>query len=157
MKRTLFILAVVAGTANAQAPASPPFSTRGAFLGISVPDLDASARWYVEKFGMRVIFEPPASGGYSVRVMQGGGLTIELLHNAAAAPLRSVAPTVTHSTMVHGIFKGGIFVDDYERTLAVLRERGVEIALGPFPARDGIPANFIVRDNSGNLIQFFGR
>jgi hypothetical protein len=59
--------------------------------------------------------------------------------------------------MVHGIFKGGVFVAEYDKTLATLRARGVEISMGPFPARDGIPANFIVRDNAGNLIQFFGQ
>jgi catechol 2,3-dioxygenase-like lactoylglutathione lyase family enzyme len=122
-----------------------------------VPNLDASTRWYVEKFGMRVVFEAPPRDGFAVRVVQGGGLMIELLHKAAAAPLRSVAPNVTHSTMVHGVFKGGIVVDDYDKTLATLRQRGVDIALGPFPAREGVPANFIVRDNSGNLIQFFAR
>lgn len=157
MKRIFLALLLIAGAANAQSTATPAFSTHAAFLGISVPDLDASTRWYADKFGMRVIFEPPPSNGFSVRVLQGGGLTVELLHNAAAAPLRSVAPNISHTALVHGIFKGGIFVDDYDRTLATLRERGVEITLGPFPTRDGIPANFIVRDNAGNLLQFFAK
>jgi hypothetical protein len=58
---------------------------------------------------------------------------------------------------VHGIFKAGVVVDDYDVTLATLRARGVDIAIGPFPARNGQRANFIVRDNAGNFIQFFGR
>ena len=136
---------------------TPAFETAGAFIGISVADLDASVRWYVEKLGMRVIMEPPPSDGFTVKVVEGGGLVVELLHNAAAAPLRTVAPSVTHTTQVHGVFKAGVVVADYGRTLATLRARGVDIAVGPFPARNGQPANFIVRDNAGNLLQFFGR
>ena len=67
------------------------------------------------------------------------------------------APAIQHTTHVHGIFKAGIIVDEFEKVLATLRERQVPIAIGPFPARDGQRANVIVRDNSGNLIQFFGK
>jgi catechol 2,3-dioxygenase-like lactoylglutathione lyase family enzyme len=153
----LLLLTNVTKAQSSPSQAAPAFSSSGAFLGISVPDLDASTRWYVEKLGMRVVFQPPVRDGYAVRVLQGAGFMVELLHNAAAAPLRTLAPSVSHTTLVHGIFKGGVIVDDYDRTLAVLRERGADIAIGPFPARDGVPANFIVRDNAGNLIQFFGR
>ena len=48
-------------------------------------------------------------------------------------------------------------VDDLEKTLAALKARGVEVAMGPFPAKDNVLANVIVRDNAGNLIQFFGK
>ena len=41
--------------------------------------------------------------------------------------------------------------------MAPRQARGAEIAFGPFPARDGQRANLIVRDNAGNLIQFFGK
>ncbi|MGH7471231.1 MAG: VOC family protein [Longimicrobiales bacterium] len=53
-------------------------------------------------------------------------------------------------------FKAGIVVDDYDRTLATLRERGVSIVIGPFPARDGQRANVIIRDEAG-ICRFFER
>jgi catechol 2,3-dioxygenase-like lactoylglutathione lyase family enzyme len=134
----------------------PAFQTAGAFFAVSVPDLDASARWYTEKLGLRVAFEPPP-GDMTVKVLEGGGLIVELLHTAAASPQLTLPPGGTHGTQVHGIFKAGIVVADFERTLAVLRARGVAIAIGPFPARDGQRANFIIRDNAGNLLQVFGR
>ena len=43
-----------------------------------------------------------------------------------------------------------MIVDDFEKTVAMLKARQVEIAFGPFP-------NVIVKDNAGNLIQFFGK
>ena len=58
---------------------------------------------------------------------------------------------------VHGVFKSGLIVEDFDRTVAALRSRGVEIAFGPFPKSSTQRANVIVRDNAGNLIQFFGR
>ncbi len=142
---------------HAQATPAPAFAATGAFMAFSVADLDASTKWYGEKFGMSVVMRPPPSDGVSVVVLEGGGLMVELLHNPAAAPLRTVAPAVTHTTHVHGVFKAGVVVSDFDRTLAMLRERGVDIAIGPFPARDGQRANVIVRDNSGNLIQVFGK
>jgi hypothetical protein len=48
-------------------------------------------------------------------------------------------------------------VDDYEGALKRLRERGVQIAMGPFPANGDQRANVIIRDNSGNLIQLFAK
>lgn len=58
--------------------------------------------------------------------------------------------------MVHGIFKAGIFVDDFEKAIGALTDRGVAIAAGPFPARGDQPANAIIRDNEGNFLQIFG-
>jgi len=39
----------------------------------------------------------------------------------------------------------------------VLKARDVQIAYGPYSARRNSMSNFIIKDNSGNLIQFFGK
>jgi catechol 2,3-dioxygenase-like lactoylglutathione lyase family enzyme len=152
-----FLLLLAPFCVSAQSTGTPPFRATGAFFALSVADLEASTRWYTDKFGLRVVQQPPSSGGVSARILEGGGLIVELIHNPAAVPLSKAAPAITHTTLVHGVFKTGIIVENYDATLAALRARGVEIAIGPFPAHDGQRANFIVRDNSGNLIQFFGR
>lgn len=158
MKLILCLALTAAVPAAAQsAPPAPAFSALGGFLALSVPDLSASARWYEEKLGLRVTMRPPAMQGISAVILEGGGLIIELIQHPEARPMSSLAPSVTQSVLVHGVFKAGIIVEDLDRTLAVLRERGVEIAFGPYPAREGQRANAIVRDNAGNLIQFFGR
>lgn len=133
------------------------FTTTGAFFALSVPDLEASIRWYREKLGLEVILRPLPEEKSRVAVLQGNGLTVELLQLADAVPLSQAAPAVTANYLVHGYFKAGLVVDDFDHTLETLRARGVAIAIGPFPARAGQPANVIVRDNAGNLIQFFGR
>ena len=60
-------------------------------------------------------------------------------------------------TQTHGIFKAGVIVEDFDRMLAALKARQLEIAYGPYPARANQRANVIVRDNAGNLLQFFGK
>jgi methylmalonyl-CoA/ethylmalonyl-CoA epimerase len=151
------LLAAPIPIAAQDTPTPPAFTVSGAFLALSVPDLEASVAWYTDKLGLRVVLEPPPYQGTRVKVLQGGGLLVELLHNPAAVPLQAAAPTINHTTLVHGLFKAGFVVTDYDRALATLRERGVEIAMGPFPAQGEQRANVIIRDNAGNLLQLFAR
>jgi catechol 2,3-dioxygenase-like lactoylglutathione lyase family enzyme len=134
----------------AQAPAAPAFSATGAFFALSVGDLDASARWYSEKLGLHEVMRPPKANGVSVVVLEGGGLTVELIqHDGSVTSNQDAAK-------VQGILKVGLEVSDFDHTLAVLRERGVTIAYGPYPASASQRANVIIKDNAGNLIQIFG-
>ena len=155
------VIALVIPTAAA-AQASPPadalaLTANGAFIAMSVADLPASTRWYSEKLGLKVVMESPRRDKFTVTVLEGGGLIVELIQNDDAVPLRTAAPAATSNFLVHGIFKAGVIVDDLDKTLATLRARGVEIAIGPFPRRGDQRANVIIKDNSGNLIQLFGQ
>ena len=147
---------VVLVTSRAESQSRPPFETRGAFFALSVADLDASTRWYSEKLGLSVVMRPPKQDKSAVAVLEGGGLIVELLQRDDALALRQAAPSATASYLVHGIFKAGVIVDDLNATITALRARGVEIAMGPFPASKEQRANAIIRDNAGNMIQFFG-
>jgi catechol 2,3-dioxygenase-like lactoylglutathione lyase family enzyme len=150
------ILFLVPLEAHSEQASGLPLRTIGAFVAISVADLDASTRWYSEKLGLQVAKQEPKRDGAAVVVLEGGGLIVELIQLDAAQPLSKVAPAVTKPDLVHGISKAGVLVEDFEQALATLRAHKVEIAYGPFPARPGERANVIVRDNAGNLLQFFG-
>ena len=129
---------------------APLITTAGAFFGLNVADIDASTQWYAEKLGLKVVMQAPRSGQIpAVTVLEGGGLIVELVERTDA-----VAPG---ASPVRGFMKAGVIVDDFEKVLATLTARGVPIAFGPFPARSDQRANVIVRDNAGNLIQFFGQ
>jgi catechol 2,3-dioxygenase-like lactoylglutathione lyase family enzyme len=162
MRRFLFGLAFVAPVAlHAQTPATPSAATdtstattvfgqvRGAFWALSVPDVAASTRWYAETFGLRVMFTAPRTNGTAASILGGGGLIVELVQIDSAVALPR------GPQRAHGLFKVGLMVDDLTRTLATLRQRGAQVFMGPFPARDGQRANVIIRDNAGNLIQLF--
>jgi len=150
------LLVAVATPAPAQR-LEPALVTRGAFIALSVPDVDASAKWYSEKLGLTVQKRIPRNNGVAGAILEGGGLIVEILQLDAAVPLTSLSPRPTSTTNVHGIFKAGMIVDDYEGALKRLRERGVQIAMGPFPATADQRANVIIRDNSGNLIQLIAK
>jgi len=124
----------------------------GSFFALSVADLSASTHWYEEKLGLKVVMQVPKKEGQSaVTVLEGGQLIVELIQNDDAGPAEK------NPLLVHGIFKAGAIVDDFDKTVAMLKARNVEIAMGPFPAKGKQRANVIVKDNAGNLIQFFGK
>ena len=129
----------------------------GGFIALSVADLDASAIWYQDKLGLRVAMRPPKNPNSSVVVLEGDGLIVELVQHDEAKSLAGATSSTRGALYVHGIFKAGVMVEDLDRLLVQFRERGVPIAIGPFPARDGQRANFIVRDNAGNFLQFVQR
>jgi catechol 2,3-dioxygenase-like lactoylglutathione lyase family enzyme len=162
MKAIGLVLGLLLGVAIQGPPSESgierPFkSTGGAFFALSVADLRASSQWYSEKLGLRIVTEIPKRDKAAVVILEGGGLLVELMQLDGALPLSKVSPSLEGAQSVHGIFKVGLIVEDFESTIAKLRSRGVEIAYGPFPPRGNQRANVIVRDNSGNLIQFFGR
>ena len=143
-------------SALAQPTPPPPIVTKGAFIGLSVKDVEASVAWYTEKLGLAVVARPAKIEKSTAVILEGGGLIVELMQHDDAVSLGTAAPAITRNYLVHGVFKAGIIVDDFEATLAQLKARGVEIAIGPFPATKDQRANAIVRDNAGNFLQFFG-
>jgi catechol 2,3-dioxygenase-like lactoylglutathione lyase family enzyme len=140
------LVASIASPSPAKEKSQPFKLLTGAFFAVSVPNLAESARWYSEKLGLAVSFET-SGGGVDVRVLEGGGLIVELIRDPAAQPPGAAR---------QGIFKAGFTVKDFDRTVEELRARNAEIAFGPFPASDTQRANLILRDNAGNLIQIFG-
>ena len=155
-----FALPIASAAQNPDAPASVPvISAVNSFFALSVADIEESTRWYRDKLGLKVIMKAPRTDvtKSAATVLQGGGLTVELVQHDEAAPLRKFLPEPRGALFVHGIFKVGVTVDDFDTTIAALRSRGISIAIGPFPKRPDQPANAIIQDNAGNYIQIFGK
>ena len=136
---------------------APVLAARGAFFALSVADVEASARWYVEELGLAVVMRTPMTSGAAVTVLEGDGLIVELIQHDDAVPLSQAAPSVKDRFRVHGLGKAGVMVADFDGTMRRLKQRGVPFLYGPFPARGNQRANVIIQDDSGNLIQIFGR
>lgn len=155
-------LATACANSASTAPTSIPtetslITTSGGFFALSVADINESANWYSEKLGLKIVMQPPKTNQSTLIVLEGGGLIVELIQHDEALPLSEVAPLIGDKTLIHGIVKVGVIVDDFDKTLAILRERNVSIAFGPFPATAEQRANVIIQDNEGNLIQLFGK
>jgi catechol 2,3-dioxygenase-like lactoylglutathione lyase family enzyme len=138
---------------TAQPRGEVPFeAVEGAFFALVVPDLEASTRWYADVMGLAVTMRVPMADGVAVTVLEGGGLTVELLQRTVA-----VTPAEPDRGRLLGVMKVGFVVRDLDGALARLRERGAELVMGPFPASGGQRANALIRDGDGTLIQLFGR
>ncbi len=144
-----------------QKPAAPPAifgKPSGNFFAISVADAAATSRWYQDKLGFRVAKEGSAREG-KVRfvLLESDGAIVEIIQQADAKSLKQIAPEISDSYLVHGIFKMGIIVADLDRVYASVKQHGIPIAYEIMPARDIPYRSFSIRDNEGNLIQFFGK
>lgn len=162
VKTTIGLLCVLTLPASTHAqsprsPGAPVIAATGAFFALSVADVEASARWYAEKLGLAVVMRTPMTAGAAVTVLEGEGLIVELIQHDDAIPLRQAAPAVKDRFRVHGLGKAGVIVADFDETMRRLKQRGVPFLYGPFPARGNQRANVIIQDDSGNLIQIFGR
>jgi len=154
MWQRLIVFVALLTAVSAQSKPDPAFrAVEGTFFALSVQDVEASARWYSNAFGLTIASRPSAADP-AVVLLTGNGLEIELMafknSTAAADPFDAKGP---HP---RGIVKVGFVVADLDRTLAALRAKGVAIAMGPFPARRDQRANAVIKDNSGNLIQVLG-
>ena len=148
---------MIGGDTLSQSSDATSFKATGAFFALSVKDVEASSAWYSEKLGLKLTTNLPKQGKTSVAILEGGSLIVELIQNDDALPLHVVAPSINDNILVHGIFKAGVIVDDLDKLVAIFKQRGVEIAFGPFPSRPNQRSNVIIKDNNGNLIQFFGK
>jgi catechol 2,3-dioxygenase-like lactoylglutathione lyase family enzyme len=129
--------------------ASTPTTFAGGFFALTVADLEASTQWYSDNLELKVVMRIPKKNGVAVRLLESPGLIVELIEQDGALAL----PKDSHFL---GLFKVGALVSDLDRVVATVRAHHVDIAYGPYPAHDNQRANVIVRDNAGNLIQFFG-
>jgi hypothetical protein len=154
------VFPLVAPGQSANTTSDQPFTANGAFFALSVANLEASARWYSEKFVLRIVMQAPKTKTVksAVILLAGGGLLVELIQNDEAMPLSEAAHGIADPDRIHGFTKSGLIVDNFDKTLEMLRARNVSTLMGPFQAHDPTGLrNFIIKDNAGNLIQFFGK
>ena len=142
-----------------ESAAKPPFKATGGFVAITVPNLDESAKWYVDNLGLKIVKNHAMrpDNRAAVTILQGNGFAVELIWLADAVPLSKAAPQTKGPQDVHGILKSGIFVDDLDATLKDLKSRNVTFAFEPFYDKSMDCRMFAIRDNNGNILQFFGK
>lgn len=157
IRRTGIALAIITLAADAQghgpaARADAPFASAvGAFIALSVPDLEASASWYESRLGLHRIMTVRRTGKIAgVVALEGDGVIVELIQHDDA---RTATP---QPELTHGIAKAGVIVTDFDGTVAALRARGVPFMSGPYPPRAEARANVMFRDNAGNVWQVLG-
>jgi proline iminopeptidase len=129
-----------------------PFDIRvtGGYFALSVVDLEASVQWYSEMLGLREVVR--RHGPAEIANLVGDGLLVELIQ----LPQPTIDKTASNPTRL-GIRKVGAFVhqDTFNGLLERARAQKVEFVGGVFEDSALKLRSFIVKDNSGTLIQFF--
>lgn len=133
------------------------------FIALSVRDLASSVRWYGELFGLSELFDAASPDSSTlVKLMGSRSLRVEFVQHRSARSLEQIAGKPTSPDQVYGFAKVGFFVRDLDATIAILRAHGASIE-GTWLQRPAAVAandpvwtrNILVRDNSGNYVQFF--
>ena len=151
MTRIVAIVFLVSGAAQAWGEdlARPPI-----FFALSVPDLDASVKWYVENLGLNPT-RLPGSPEAKVTLLRGNGLFLELIEHSQAFDLEARIPGNPRRFLVHGIFKVGFFVRNLDGTVEGLQKRGVRFKGSVFTDDVAGARSILVLDNNENIIQLF--
>ena len=152
------MLVVAAHSAAAQMQVVGP-----SFVALSVPDLDASERWYGRLFGLTRVFEGAAPDSSTrVVLLAGRGVRVELVWHRTARTLSEAVGAATAPDHVFGPAKIGFFVRDLDGVLARLRAEGATIEGTWLTRPSHVPAsdtlwtrNLLVRDPAGTYVQFF--
>jgi catechol 2,3-dioxygenase-like lactoylglutathione lyase family enzyme len=141
------------------ARAESPTDARPFWIGLSVPDAEASASWYQEKlhFTVKKRLVLPE---HQLRIvfLEVNGYTIELVESKAATSFETVhkrIPQVKERDNLNGFFKVGFLVRDVDALAAELKRTGVKLISEPSDDRAFGVRHFLVEDNAGNTLQFF--
>jgi catechol 2,3-dioxygenase-like lactoylglutathione lyase family enzyme len=141
-------------------PIEPPSigTPTGSFCALLVPNAQESARWYRDYLGFSVTRSAEGPNGASrTIVVEQKGVLLEIIEARDSFALQRV--TRRRANRLQGIRKFGIVVDgkDFEALHRSLAEKEATF-IGDVFTDDGLKMkSFIVRDNNGNLVQFFYR
>ena len=132
-----------------------PDENLGAFIALSVADLDRVLPFYRDTLGFRVFSEgtPPDRPAIKFALLQRGNALLEVVQLPDAKPRADgvAAP------QIHGFFKCGFVVDDIDAAYARLMKSNVTFAFELVQPPNGPYRTFGVRDPEGNLVQFLGQ
>jgi catechol 2,3-dioxygenase-like lactoylglutathione lyase family enzyme len=129
----------------------PAFTAQGAFVAIVVTDLDASVHWYQSNLGLHLVKRGKSHRVPAETVVLGGhNLFVELIHHEGKALAR-----VDNEASVPRVLKAGVIVRqmEFDAVAEYLQKRGIEAEV--FEDKEMRVRSFLLRDNDGNLIQFF--
>lgn len=119
--------------------------------GVSVPDLEASIRWYESMLGFEVerrfpIPQIPAE----IAMLRRGEMRIELFHLPNAKPLPPDRREPHLDLQTHGTKHLAFAIKHVDTVAEELKRKGADIV---FVGHHAHGSNIFLRDNAGNLIE----
>jgi catechol 2,3-dioxygenase-like lactoylglutathione lyase family enzyme len=114
---------------------------RAHHVSFSVADLERSKRFYEGVLGLETL--PRPDFGIAGAWYRAGNVQVHLIarpESAGAEPPKPFSPIANHTAFG---------IDDYAKTLSLLRERGVEV----LETQPGVGPQMWIRDPDGNVIE----
>lgn len=137
---------------------APQKDMNGAFIAISVEDMDRALEWYQTVLGYEITAQgerPPPNG--KAALLRKGHHVIELQARLDAAEKHGLSGGIKNAHESFGIFKLGFTVGNLDGTFADLKTKNVTFAHGVVDAHPNLGMRtFTIVDPEGNMIQFFG-
>jgi catechol 2,3-dioxygenase-like lactoylglutathione lyase family enzyme len=157
---TRAVCLVVSSTLPQLKPASGEATAdaRPYWIGLSVPDAEASAIWYREKLHFTIKKRLVLPEHLRIVFLELNGYTIELVESRTATSFETVRkriPEIRGRDNLHGFFKCGFLVSNVDALAADVKSAGVKLVSGPSDDRAFGVRQFLVEDNAGNVLQFF--
>ncbi|MBG0511616.1 antibiotic biosynthesis monooxygenase [Agrobacterium sp. MOPV5] len=125
-------------------------------IALRTPDYAGTLAFYTEKLGFTVDVEwtlPAINPDLRCAYLRLGSFKIEVLGDANPQPLpvqKDLADHLAHSGFIHLC----LAVENVDKTIAGLKERGVEVFIEPFDLPPIGKRLGLVKDNGGNIIEF---
>lgn len=126
------------------------------FFAVSVADLEASVKWYTETMDLTAT-RLPGTEQAKVALLQGSSLVVELVEHSEAFKLETRIPELQRRYLAHGLFKVGFFVEDLDKTVERLKNRGAAFKGTVFTDKVLGARSILLLDNNDNVIQLFER
>lgn len=121
---------------------------------MSVPDIEAAARWYADVLGFREESRFTIPGGTQAMFLERDGLRIELFQVVAPKPMPADRLDPREDLKTLGNKHAAFTVADYDAFRADLIARGIEIVL---EVGQTFGRGLFIRDGAGNVIEFLER
>lgn len=134
---------------------SPP-DLEAYFSAMIVKDIDQSIQWYSDILGFEILNQTESEKmGFEQANLKRGAILIELISLQSAVSPSDVIPDYSSKTKLHGFFKTGFLVGDFDQWMDHLNRLKVDfhgrVVIDQLSGKRMV----IVKDPDGNRIQIF--
>lgn len=123
-------------------------------IALSVADSRTTAKWYQDKLGFTLLNSKEyPEFGTKISFLKLNDFRLELIEDVNSTPQKRDTPP--KHTLIQGMAQFSFTIDNMDEVAEQLKAKNVDFAWGPIAYEDLGLKFLFVRDNEGNLIQFF--
>ena len=126
------------------------------FTALIVEDIDQSIDWYTSFLGLEVHNKTELKErGLAIANLKKEGIWLELIEMKSAISLSELMKDKENTSRIHGIFKTGFLLSDFDKWISFLEETNVHFHGSVVKDNNTGKRTVIIKDPDGNSIQLF--